>query len=265
MIGWVSWIPDAVEQWKKQGATVYLVVTTVAGWVVVVSTMSGQRPSAMFASAAGYVGLAPVQRWLTVDAPDAITASSAPLRDALLGTVVLVAVVIAVRALVLGRRRPDGIAIEASIVMSSRAVATPWLLVLFAAQQEPFRFSSVELGNDLARAGTVVLIVLAAWLALWALVRRIGLHPVSDLFAVLAGGVWRVLTALLVLPGGMLWSLLAPVLAVVGWVFQPEPDRLRDARRERAERQEPPIGAIRTMTPARGTPVLMRSQRSAQR
>ena len=249
MSGWVNWIPDAVERWKKQGATVYLVVTTVAGWAVVASTMTGQRPSAMFASAAGFIGLAPVQRWLTVDAPEAITASSAPVRDALLGTVVLVAVIIAVRALVLGRHRPDGIEIEASIVMSSRAVAAPWLLVLLAAQQEPFRFSAVDVGSALARAGTVALLVLASWLVLWVLVRRIGLQLVSDLFAALARGVWRVVTALLVLPGGMLWSLLAPVLAVVGWVFQPEPDRLRDARRKRAEREELPTGAIRTMTP----------------
>ncbi|MFT4051917.1 MAG: hypothetical protein QM677_06660 [Microbacterium sp.] len=242
-------MPDAVEQWKKQGATVYLVVTTVAGWVVIVSMVTERRPSETVATVAGSIGLAPVQRWLTVDAPAAITASSAPFRDALLWTVVLVAVVIAGRVLFLGCRHRDGIKIEAGVVMSSRAAATPWLLVLLAAQQGPFRVSSVGLVHVLVRAGTVVLIGFASWLVLWALLRWLGLHLVGDLLAALARAIWRVVSALLVLPLGMLWSLVAPLLAVGGWLFQPEPDRLRDARREHAAHEDIPTGAIRTMTP----------------
>lgn len=254
MCQWVTAVPDAVDRWKKQGATVYLVVTSVAAWTVVASTATGLRPSEVFARISAFVGITPVARWLTVEAPEVIAGSSAAVREALLLAVAFVAVILAMRVLRCGRGRVDGTWREASIVMTSRSCATPWLLVLFAVQQEPFRIPLIGTEKVLAGTAGVVAVLIVTWSVVCILIHRIGLQPLTDLFALLTRGFWRVLGAFLVLPGGMMLSLLGPVLVTIGWLFQLEPDRRRDAERERVEREKPPTGAIRSMTSLAGRP-----------
>jgi hypothetical protein len=229
--------PDALERWKKQGAAWYLVLTAVAAWTVVVSTATARRPSALIAELAGGVGLAPLERWLTADAPPLLATSSSSVRTAMLLAVLVVMIVLGARVLTLGRR--GRIEVEAGVVMSSRAAATPWLLLLIAAQQQPLSAPVAVLPI----AGSAAVVVAACWLILRTLSRRIApwLSGVADGFG---SAVRRALTALLVLPAGMVLSLMAPIVLLGGWLFQTEPDRLREMERKHARRVPQPSGSI---------------------
>ncbi len=253
---WLAGIPEVVERWNKQGGALYLALTSLAAWLVLASTETGLRPSEVLARVADLLGVVPLARWLTADAPPALTGSSEVVRSAAMTVVALVAIVLAVR--VLARAGRSGMTTEAAVVMSSRSVATPWLLLVVAAQQEPFHELVRRAAPLLLSAGAICVSAAAAcWLVLRMLAHRLEARPLAEAAGRFAEQLPRGAAALLVLPGGMVLSWLGPILIVARWAFPMEPDRLRAAERERAEREAVPTGAA--------SPVLLASHGATQR
>ncbi|MES0836578.1 hypothetical protein [Nocardiopsis tropica] len=226
------------KEWRKGGDLPYRLMAAVASVLVLVSFYRQERPSDLASEFFTWLGMEAVARWFGPESPPFITDSSSTLQQGLLFALplLLIWMIVAPVGHEFHQEVPTGS--FSKRLMSGRAPATFWLLLLGLLQQG---FDSASLQDVLKSTGGVflgVFTISAAFAALFLIVHW--LHPNAPYrpkphlsFSL----PWKLSVA--TLAAGLAVSLVPigiPIFIII-WLSAWESQRLKDERRERVRRE----------------------------